>query len=198
MKVFFSGVLPFLVASLFFSPFSDSPARADEIPPAALAKAKSAADNLMKDLIGLLFSTLEAEGPAGAVRICAEVAQDRTAAHARGGIYIRRVSQKLRNQANRPDALEIQKLEQMEALHRQKNLPAEWVEVRAEPDGTKRLHYLRPIVVMEKCLACHGPRDQIQTVVLDLLGRRYPHDQAVGYRAGDFRGAVSVRVPLGQ
>ena len=59
----------------------------------------------MKDLIGLLFSTLDAEGPSGAVRICAEVAQDRTASHARDGIYVRRVSQKVRNQANRPDAL---------------------------------------------------------------------------------------------
>jgi hypothetical protein len=198
MKIFFPGVLSFLIASWFFFPFSRLPARADEIPPAALAKAKSTADNLMKDLIGLLFSTLDAEGPSGAVRICAEVAQDRTAAHARDGIYVRRVSQKVRNRANRPDAVEIRKLEKLEGLHRQKKLPAEWVEVRAEPDGSKMLHYLRPIVVMEKCLACHGPRDQIQPAVLDLLGRRYPHDQAVGYRAGDFRGAVSVRVFLGQ
>jgi hypothetical protein len=150
----------------------------------------------MKDLIGLLFSTLEAEGPAGAVRICADVAQERTAKHARDGIYVRRVSQKVRNPANRPDGAELPKLEQLEALHRQKQLPAEVAEVRQNPDGTRQLQYLRPIVVLERCLACHGPREQIPPAVRELLGRRYPDDRAVDYQAGDFRGAVSVRIPL--
>ena len=150
----------------------------------------------MKDLIGLLFSTLDAEGASGAVRICAEVAQDRTARHARDGIYVRRVSQKVRSQANRPDAIELKKLEQLVELHEQKKLPTELVEVQASPDGTRQLHYLRPIVTMERCLACHGPRDKMEPEVRKLLSRGYPDDQAIDYRIGDFRGAVSVRVPL--
>ena len=189
-------VLPALILAMFFIPIPGLLAQTAEIPPAAVDKAKSTADALMKDLIELLFSTLDAEGPAGAVRICADVAQERTARHARDGIYVRRVSQKVRNQANHPDEFELQKLEQFETLHRQKKLPAEVVEIRANPDGTRQLQYLRPIVVMEKCLACHGPRDQIQPAVGELLARRYPDDRAVDYRAGDFRGAVSVRVPL--
>jgi len=136
------------------------------------------------------------EIPSGAVRICAEVAQDRTARHARDGIYVRRVSQRVRNQANRPDAIELQKLEQLEALHQQRKLPTELVEVQANSDGTRQLHYLRPIVILERCLACHGPRDKMQPEVRELLSRRYPDDRAVDYRVGDFRGAVSVRVPL--
>lgn len=189
-------VLPAMILAMFFIPIHGLLAQTAETPAAALDKVKSTADALMKDLIGLLFSTLDAEGPAGAVRICADVAQERTARHAREGIYVRRVSQKIRNQANRPDELELQKLEQLEALHQQKKLPTELVEVRANPDGTRWLHYLRPIVVMEKCLACHGTRDQIQPAVRELLARRYPDDRAVDYRAGDFRGAVSVRVSL--
>jgi hypothetical protein len=169
---------------------------ADEVPPAALAKAKSTADNLMKDLIGLLFSTLDAEGPSGAVRICADVAQDRSARHAREGIYVRRISQKIRNHANQPDAIELQKLEQLAALHQQKKLPAELVEVRANPDGIRQLHYLRPIVIMERCVICHGARDQIQPAVREILARRYPGDRAIDYGVGDFRGAISVRVTL--
>lgn len=198
MKVVSARISLVLILAMFLIPVYGSFARAEEIPPAAFAKAKSTADGLMKDLIGLLFSTLDAEGPLGAVRICAEVAQERTARHAHEGIYVRRVSQKVRNQANRPDALELQKLEQLEALHQQKELPTELVEVRANPDGARQLHYLRPIVVMERCLACHGPRDQIQPAVRELLARRYPGDRAVDYRMGDFRGAVSVRVPLGK
>jgi hypothetical protein len=196
MKVVSIGVFPILIMAMFLIPVHGSLAQAEEIPPAALAKAKSTAEGLMKDLIGLLFSTLDAEGPSGAVRICAEVAQDRTARHAREGIYVRRVSQNVRNPANRPDAIEFQELEQLEALHQQKKLPAELVEVRTNSDGTRLLHYLRPIVIMERCLACHGPRDQIQPAVRELLAQRYPGDRAVDYRVGDFRGAVSVRIPL--
>lgn len=169
---------------------------AEEIPPAALARAKSTADNLTKDLVGLLFSALDAEGPAGAVRICADVAQDRTARHGREGVYVRRISQKVRNQANRPDAIELQKLEQLAELHQQKKPPAELAEVRVNPDGTRQLQYLRPIVVMEKCLTCHGPRDKIQPAVREILARRYPDDRAIDYGVGDLRGAISVRVPL--
>ena len=196
MKVVSARISLVLIVAMFLIPFYGSLAQAEETPSGALAKAKSTAEGLMKDLIGLLFSTLDAEGPSGAVRICAEVAQDRTARHARDGIYVRRVSQKVRNQANRPDAIELQKLEQLEALHQQKKLPTELVEVQANSDGTRQLHYLRPIVILERCLACHGPRDKMQPEVRELLSRRYPDDRAFDYRVGDFRGAVSVRVPL--
>ncbi len=192
-----ASFIPIILLFGFFS-FPCVRAAAEEVPPAALARAKNTADNLMKDLVGLLFSTLDAEGPAGAVRICAEVAQDRTARQAREGVYVRRVSQKARNRANRPDAIELQKLEQLAALHQQKKLPADLVEVRTNPDGTRQLHYLRPIVVMERCLACHGPRGKIQPQVLEVLARRYPDDRAVDYGVGDFRGAISIRVPLGK
>jgi hypothetical protein len=196
MKAVSAWIFPVLIVAMFLIPFHGSLAQAEEIPSAALAKAKSTAEGLMKDLIGLLFSTLDAEGPSGAVRICAEVAQDRTARHAREGIYVRRVSQKVRNPANRPDAIELSKLEQLEAMHQQKKLPMELAEVRAGSDGTRQLHYLRPIVLMERCLVCHGPRDKMEPEVRELLSRRYPDDQAVDYGVGDFRGAVSVRVPL--
>jgi hypothetical protein len=196
MKIIIAFISAVMVFGFFSLPFQCSVAAAEEIPPAALAKAKSTAEGLMKDLIGLLFSTLDAEGPSGAVRICAEVAQDQTARHARDGIYVRRVSQKVRSQANRPDAIELKKLEQLVEVHEQKKLPTELVEVQASPDGTRQLHYLRPIVTMERCLACHGPRDKMEPEVRELLSRRYPDDQAIDYRIGDFRGAVSVRVPL--
>jgi len=89
----------------------------------------------------------------------------------------------------------LQKLEQFETLHRQKKLPAELVEVRANPDRTRQLQYLRPVFVMEKCLACHGPRDQIQPAVRELLARRYPDDRAVDYRAEISAGGIGESSP---
>ena len=115
---------------------SPSPAclpRQQKLPPAPLDRAKSTADALMNTRSGSFSLTLDAEGPAGAVRICADVAQERTARHAREGIYVRRVSQKIRNQANRPD--EVEQLENWETCKPciSKKASASWVELRAEP-----------------------------------------------------------------
>jgi hypothetical protein len=54
------------------------------------------------------------------------------------------------------------------------------------------LRLLRPIVMGEPCLACHGPVEGINPRVLELIRAAYPEDLAVGYQAGDLRGAVSV------
>jgi hypothetical protein len=44
---------------------------------------------------------------------------------------------------------------------------------------------------------CHGPVAQIPPAVQDGLRQRYPFDAAVGYAAGDLRGAVSIKQPMG-
>jgi hypothetical protein len=49
---------------------------------------------------------------------------------------------------------------------------------------------------MGPCLACHGSPKQFDVAVADLLREKYPDDRAVGYKVGDLRGAVSVRVKL--
>ena len=41
-----------------------------------------------------------------------------------------------------------------------------------------------------------GRRDGLPPPEREELARRYPEDRATGYRVGDLRGAVSVRVPL--
>ncbi|MBZ0088891.1 MAG: DUF2309 domain-containing protein, partial [Thermoanaerobaculia bacterium] len=47
------------------------------------------------------------------------------------------------------------------------------------------------------CGACHGQPGELAPGVAEVLARRYPGDTATGYTAGDLRGAISVRVPLG-
>ena len=65
-------------------------------------------------------------------------------------------------------------------------------EIVETADGALRL--LRPIVVAAPCLTCHGAPANIDPEVRRLLAERYPNDQATGYRTGDFRGAVWVRI----
>ena len=50
--------------------------------------------------------------------------------------------------------------------------------------------YLRAQRVEGVCLACHGR--VLSAEVAEALGARYPDDQAVGYRPGEVRGAISL------
>ncbi|HEX5820122.1 MAG TPA: DUF3365 domain-containing protein [Gemmatimonadales bacterium] len=161
---------------------------------AAVTRAREAANALGKDLQGLLFGQLEKGGPVTAIAFCADSAQARTARHASSGVYVRRVSLKVRNPANTPDAVERTTLEALAAQYASGTLPAELVEVRGG-GADRQVHYIRPILVQEKCLSCHGDPALIDPAVKQVLTTRYPVDAAVGYRAGDLRGAISVRVP---
>jgi len=166
------------------------------VPAEALDRARATADNLTRDLAGLVLSTMEAQGPIAAMEICSGVAQERTESHSLDGVLVRRVSQRLRNPRNAPDEAEARELDRLALLAGEGRLPTEIV--RLVRSGNERtLHYLRPITVAPPCLTCHGTEEQIDPGVAALLRERYPADAATGYSLGDLRGAVSVRVPLG-
>jgi hypothetical protein len=55
---------------------------------------------------------------------------------------------------------------------------------------------MKAIGVAPQCLMCHGSTEQIAEPLRVQLQTLYPHDRAVGYRAGDLRGAVSIKQPL--
>jgi hypothetical protein len=166
-----------------------------ELPPAELAQARETATALAQALSQLVFSTMENEGPAATVRVCSEVAQERTAAHAVDGIYVRRISDRLRSPQNAADAAEARELERMHELDAEGHLPPEIIRVVQQGDS-RSLHLLRPIRIQQPCLACHGDAEAIDPEVRRILAERYPDDQATGYSVGDLRGAVSVRVPV--
>lgn len=167
----------------------------DSSPPAeAVARARTAADGLGKDLQTRLFAALDSGGPAQAIAYCADSAQALSARHASEGVYIRRVSLRVRNTANRPDGAEDRELRRLDSLKEAGALPGEVVRMGRLATGEHVVEYMRPIVVQERCLACHGSRDQLAPAVRTLLAARYPADQATGYQAGDLRGMISVRL----
>jgi hypothetical protein len=55
---------------------------------------------------------------------------------------------------------------------------------------------MKPIVVQSKCLFCHGSSEQIPEPIRMVLKKHYPFDAAIGYKAGELRGAVSIKQPL--
>lgn len=161
---------------------------------ATVARARTAANALGKDLQSRLLAALDSGGPSRAIAYCADSAQALTARHARAGVYLRRVSLRVRNPANRPDAAEERQLRYLDSLHRTGPLPAEVVRSRRMPNGEEVVEYARPIIVQPACLNCHGDRERLAPGVRELLAKRYPSDQATGYAVGDLRGMISVRV----
>lgn len=177
------------------SPDSIAAAGDTVAPPEAIARARAVANGLGQDLQKRLFAALDSGGPSGAVAFCADSAQALSARHASEGVYLRRVSLRVRNPDNRPDAREEARLRLLDSLHRAKTLPGEVVMTARMPDGARIVEYMRPIMVQERCLACHGDPDKLAPGVREILAERYPDDQATGYKAGDLRGMISVRVP---
>jgi hypothetical protein len=170
-------------------------AAADTVPAGeAVDRARAAANALGQELLAKLLAALDSGGPSRAIAYCADSAPALTARHAREGVYLRRVSLRVRNPANRPDSIEERQLRLLDSLHRVGTLPGEVVRSRRSPDRGPLVEYMRPIVVQERCLACHGDRERLAPGVREILAARYPSDQATGYRVGDLRGMISVRV----
>ncbi len=164
----------------------------------AVAQADAAAAALTGELMGRLGAAMQEGGPARAVKVCSEVAQDVTSRiGGDGGLVIRRTSLRTRNPSNAPDPFERAWLEAAEAsLSSGEEVPSLYQVVDTTGGGSE-LRHLRPIIFPGGvCAKCHGSEQEISPEVRQLLAERYPNDRAVGFQPGDLRGAISVRVPL--
>lgn len=182
------------VAAAALAALAAGPAR----PPDELATARETAKQVMAGTKALLEAELKDKGPAGALGSCSRVALDLARSHEREGWRVRRVSDRPRNPADAPDGWERRQLARFAAAQRRAPLAPEseaW-EVGREK-GRRVLRYAKPVVIPgELCLRCHGDPARFEAAVRDSLARLYPRDRATGYRVGDLRGAVSVRIPL--
>lgn len=172
-------------------------ALAAQPPTVALDQARNATQALGMELKKLLSEALSAQGYAGAVQACSQIAQQRTLAVAQQqGLAIRRVSKRSRNAASKPDDWESRLLLHWEQ-QTQKGIPLpNEVYETVKSNGHEELRYLKPIPVEAVCLGCHGERQSLAPGVPEKLKVLYPADTATGYHAGQLRGAISVRVPL--
>jgi len=194
MRLAGRAAYPVLLALLTLgaqAPTADDP-RVDQ----AVGQARAAAGELTATLKKLLQSELAAGGFDGAVQACAEQAQGTSRALSeRLAVDMRRVSLKNRNAANVPDAFERRVLESFERLPAGARAQAEHVEV-VRTGEREELRYMRPLLTGPMCLSCHGRTERLSAGVRAVLAERYPNDRATGFRVGDVRGAVSVRVAL--
>jgi len=101
------------------------------------------------------------------------------------GIRFNNVSDRPMNPANRADALE----EPVIARFRADPTLGELFLPAKEASGERIYLYASPIRVESPCLQCHGAREEAPPSV------QARGDEAFGYRVGDLRGIVSIRVP---
>ncbi len=156
---------------------------------------RTTAIEFMKDLKGVLISQIQSKGVLQAVSVCSDTAQVMTNDFGvKKGVYIKRVSLKNRNANNFPDDFEKKVLNKFELLNQNKELNDATEHAEIVQEGEFRyLRYLKPIVLQAECLNCHGSETDIMPEVKQLIAQSYPDDKAVGYKVGDFRGAVSVK-----
>jgi len=156
---------------------------------------RTTAMEFMKDLKGVLINQIQTNGVLQAVSVCSDTAQVLTNNFGvQKGVFVRRVSFKNRNANNSPDDFEKKVLSKFELLYQNKELNSETEHVEIVQEGEfKYLRYLKPILVQAECLNCHGKETDIMPEVKQLISRQYGDDKAVGYKVGDFRGAVSLK-----
>jgi len=176
-------------------PVEQAGSAAEEPAAEAVERARAAVNAMGAVLMSTLLEELDEGGPARAVRVCSEVAPTLAAEQSTNGLVIRRVSLKTRNPADRPDDYERSVLEAWAARWAEGLPPEESVET-VRVDGGTVLRYMRPITVMEPCLTCHGDPATMMPELKAALDEHYPGDMAVGYAAGDLRGAFTVTVEL--
>ncbi|SMP59596.1 Protein of unknown function [Neorhodopirellula lusitana] len=144
----------------------------------------AAKDALFQRLSGRLMEAMGQQGPAQAIAVCQQEANEIAADVGKdAGLKIGRAGVRLRNP---------------------KNQPPEWAksltEERVDTPTFVMLNNgnaaaLLPIKLQGQCLMCHGSSDQIAPIIQDQLARLYPDDQATGFREGELRGWFHIEMP---
>ncbi len=161
--------------------------------------AREVADAFIQGLGMALKEQMAKGGPAAAIKVCREIAPEIAGKLSRAhGWRVTRVGTRVRNPLlGMPDAWEqdvlaafARRVERGEALAGMRH-----AEIVSEPGG-RYFRYMQAIGVQPLCLTCHGGVEQIPAAVKTALDKDYPSDQATGYKAGDLRGAISIKQPL--
>lgn len=167
---------------------------AQDAPP-WVADARKVALAVPPKLVSVLQAEIERAGPEGAVAVCRDQAPALArAASEQSGWSVRRVSLRNRNPMAVPDAWERAALEDFDRRAAAKEPPArlERAEQTME-NGQAVQRYVRALPTGELCLGCHGAPESLAPAVAARLKALYPDDHATGYRAGDIRGAITLR-----
>lgn len=103
----------------------------------------------------------------------------------RRGMSFNNVSDQPRNPNNQADGVEMEAI----AYFRAHPKAPEWLSRFTDAKGTEFFHYATPIWTEPYCLQCHGDKTDAPPAI------RERYDQAYGYKVGELRGILSIKLP---
>lgn len=180
-------ILPLLLGALVSSTSWASPA------PLLQSEARQAVQALAGKLQTEMKSAMEAGGPVQAIGACNTEALPLTAQVSQEqGLQISRTALRVRNPDNTADAWEQRVLQSfIERQQAGEPLKGMMHSEIVEEEGRKVFRMLQAIPTQTQCLGCHG--DKLDPKVAEKIDTLYPDDEARGFKAGELRGAFSIR-----
>ena len=109
------------------------------------------------------------------------------------GHKLKQTSLKVRNPSNLPDEWEKKVLRLFSTPRYPKG---KGFGEMIGTNGKEIYRYMKPIYVEKACLKCHTSKDKTRPEIRKFLERKYPYDQAFGYKEGDVRGGISIIISL--
>lgn len=162
------------------------------------ADMEAVAKNLPPKLMAVVRNEIQAHGLDGAVAACNEkapaLAKEASQAN---GMQIRRVSLKNRNPKAVPDAWETTVLQDFDRRAAAGEAPATLEASTVEKQNGKTVfRYVKALPTQDMCLSCHGKAAEMEPQVVQKIKALYPMDKAMGYSAGQIRGAITLKKEL--
>lgn len=157
--------------------------------PTTEALGASAAKELKKNLMGALSTALGKGDIAEAIDVCSTQAMPLTEKSAKISPSIRSIhrrTDKARNPANQADRLDQKAMQQ---FREDRSLSESSV-----PELEAITRYYQPLRIAPMCLTCHGDPDTFSDEVKKALQSNYAEDRATGYKEGELRGVIQVRI----
>ncbi len=126
------------------------------------------------------------KGPKAGLIHCNDKAMPVTNSFNNDKYEVGRVSLKLRNPSNKPSEELKRALLDYSSSSAKNKMDAKVILL-----SNKEEVFVKPLYMKGACLNCHGAN--LSAGVKNELKKRYPSDEAIGYKLGDFRGLVWVK-----
>ena len=121
------------------------------------------------------------------------VTQIATIIRKKDNIYIKQTSDKYRDIENKPNKAELFAIKYLKNHKNDK-----YFFKLAIPNGDiskEHIFYAYPLIIQKSCLKCHGSKDEVLPELYKKIVKTYGK-RAFGYKVGDLRGIISIRIPF--